>query len=60
MEYHPVRVRGKFLHDKELVLGPRAYIEQVAEAKKLQLLEHADSLIAGYHIITPFQLEGRP
>ncbi|XP_072931061.1 surfeit locus protein 1 isoform X2 [Epargyreus clarus] len=27
MEYRPVKVHGEFLHDKEILIGPRAFIE---------------------------------
>lgn len=55
MEYQSVRVRGRFLHDKEMYLGPRSLIEP--SDKKKGVLTLAPK--SGYLVITPFQLEGR-
>lgn len=57
MEYRPVRVKGKFLHDRELIMGPRSLITPNDDHKG-GLLTQQDSSI-GYLIITPFQLEDR-
>ncbi|XP_031621113.1 SURF1-like protein [Contarinia nasturtii] len=56
MEYQAVRVRGHFLHDKELYLGPRSLIEEKT-GKKGGVLTMAPK--SGYLVITPFKLEGR-
>lgn len=56
MEYQTVRVRGHFLHDKELYIGPRSLIE-TEENKKKGILAFKPK--TGYLVITPFQLEGR-
>lgn len=58
MEYRPVKVRGKFLHEKELHLGPRSFIDKYAIEKRdggVLTTPHA----TGYLIITPFKLEDR-
>lgn len=58
MEYELVRVRGKFLHDRELIMGPRSLVTKSADEQKGGLITKQDSSI-GYLVITPFQLEGR-
>lgn len=55
MEYRPVRVRGKFLHNRELIMGPRSLITPNDEHKG-GLFTQQDTSI-GYLVITPFQLE---
>lgn len=55
MEYKPVKVRGEFLHDKEILIGPRSLVEN-------QNLQRTGSLISdpkknqGWLVITPFKL----
>ena len=56
MEYQTVRVRGHFLHDNELYIGPRSLIETEEDKKKGILTIKPKS---GYLVIAPFQLEGR-
>lgn len=59
MEYQNVRVRGEFLHERELIMGPRSLIEKHdggAEAKG-GLITRQDSSI-GFLVVTPFQVEG--
>lgn len=58
MEYQAVRVRGKFLHDRELIMGPRSLVAKDGDEQKGGLITRQDSSI-GYLIITPFQIEGR-
>lgn len=55
MEYQAVRARGRFLHDKEMYLGPRSLIEPADKKKGVLTLAPK----SGYLVITPFQLEGR-
>lgn len=55
MEYRPIRVTGKFLHNRELLMGPRSLITPKDEHKG-GLLTQQDTSI-GYLIITPFQLD---
>ncbi|XP_046976928.1 surfeit locus protein 1 [Vanessa cardui] len=56
MEYRPVKVKGEFLHDKEILIGPRALIENDV------IMQRAGSLISdpkknqGWLLITPFKL----
>lgn len=56
MEYQTVKVRGQFLHDKELYLGPRTLIEDKT-GKKGGVFTVAPK--SGYLVITPFKIEGR-
>lgn len=58
MEYQKVTVRGEFLHDQELHLGPRALIQNGDSKTAGGLFSQKETSI-GYLVITPFQLEGR-
>ncbi|XP_055609079.1 SURF1-like protein [Uranotaenia lowii] len=58
MEYEKVTVRGTFLHDQEMYLGPRALIHDGDSRTTGGLFSQQETSI-GYLIITPFQLEGR-
>ncbi|CAG9771012.1 unnamed protein product [Ceutorhynchus assimilis] len=54
LEYRPVIVRGTFLHDKEIYMGPRSIKED----------KHNSSLFSeggnqGYLVVTPFKLADR-
>lgn len=57
MEYQSVCVRGRFLHDREVTLGPRSLIAKNSDENKGGLITRQDSSI-GFLIITPFQVEG--
>lgn len=59
MEYCPVRVHGKFLHEKELVLGPRSLVKKGRHEKSGGGVMTQQDSSTGYLIITPFKLEGR-
>jgi surfeit locus 1 family protein len=58
MEYQSVIVRGYFLHDREVYLGPRSLQSPKGE-------DHSGGGVfstassSGYHVITPFKLENR-
>ncbi|XP_062550700.1 SURF1-like protein [Armigeres subalbatus] len=58
MEYQNVIVRGEFLHDQEIHLGPRSFIQDGDTNTKGGLFSQKESSI-GYLVITPFKLEGR-
>lgn len=58
MEYQSVAVRGHFLHDKEMVLGPRGLIKPGGGESAGGLISQKNSS-SGYLIVTPFKLEGR-
>lgn len=60
MEYCPVKVRGQFLHDKELHLGPRSFIDKYASEHSKKgggIISNPNA--TGFLIITPFKLENR-
>lgn len=57
MEYKPVRVRGTFLHDKEIYMGPRTFLSSGDAATKSSLMTEKNT--SGYLVITPFKLENR-
>lgn len=58
MEYQSVKMRGEFLHDKELLMGPRSLIKpDEKEAKGGGVFTQQNS--SGYLIVTPFKLEDR-
>ncbi|XP_030372462.1 SURF1-like protein [Scaptodrosophila lebanonensis] len=58
MEYRLVKVRGHFLHDKEMRIGPRSLIRPDGVETQGGLFSQRDSG-NGYLIITPFQLANR-
>ncbi|XP_011872727.1 PREDICTED: surfeit locus protein 1 [Vollenhovia emeryi] len=58
-EYYCMRVKGKFLYEKELLIGPRSLIvngEAVSEKGGGIFSRKAGT---GYYVITPFRLEDR-
>ncbi|XP_075991188.1 surfeit locus protein 1 [Anticarsia gemmatalis] len=56
MEYMPVRVRGKFIHEKEILIGPRALIEQDSPMPRTGSLVSDPKRNQGWLVITPFML----
>lgn len=54
LEYRPVRVRGTFLHDKEIYMGPRGLMHEGAGGDSF-----LGQSVQGYHVITPFKLADR-
>ncbi|KAK4877120.1 hypothetical protein RN001_009626 [Aquatica leii] len=59
LEYYPVRVRGQFLHDKEVYLGPRSLLQHGDAVTKSSLISKGQSASQGYLVVTPFKLEDR-
>lgn len=57
LEFKPVRVRGTFLHEKELYLGPRTFLTNGDSSSKSSLMTEKNS--AGYLVVTPFKLENK-
>ncbi|XP_070157835.1 surfeit locus protein 1 isoform X1 [Polyergus mexicanus] len=58
-EYYPVKVKGKFLYEKEFLIGPRSLIldgEAISE-KSGGIFSRKSG--TGYYVITPFKLEDR-
>lgn len=58
MEYRLVKLRGHFLHDKEMRMGPRSLIRPDGVETQGGLFSQRDSG-NGYLIVTPFKLSDR-
>lgn len=56
MEYKPVKVRGKFLHDKEILIGPRALINNESASARFGSLVSDPKTNQGWLVVTPFKL----
>ncbi|XP_063392850.1 surfeit locus protein 1 [Cydia fagiglandana] len=54
MEYKPVKVKGEFLHDKEILIGPRALIDN--EHQRFGSLVSDPKKNQGWLVVTPFKL----
>lgn len=62
LEYSKVRVRGRFEYEKELLMGPRSlynYAEGEAHQGGGGLMSSQSSSHSGYHVVTPFKVEGQ-
>ncbi|XP_030762786.1 surfeit locus protein 1 [Sitophilus oryzae] len=59
LEYNPIHVRGKFLHDKEIYLGPRSLLSKGEATSQSSLITTGGSNSQGYLVVTPFKLEDR-
>jgi surfeit locus 1 family protein len=57
MEYQTVTVRGRFLHEKEMFLGPRSLIKPESGDAGGGLMSTKNT--SGYLVITPFKLNDR-
>jgi surfeit locus 1 family protein len=58
MEYQTVRVRGHFLHDRELIMGMRSFIQKGESGGQGSLFSQQNGAL-GYHVVTPFKLQNR-
>ncbi|KAL0099277.1 hypothetical protein PUN28_020091 [Cardiocondyla obscurior] len=57
-EYYRMKVRGKFLYEKEFLIGPRSLIlDGEAASEKGGIFSRKAG--SGYYVITPFKLEDR-
>lgn len=56
MEFRPVKVRGEFLHDKEILIGPRALIEENQSLPRSGSLMSDPKKNQGWLVITPFKI----
>ncbi|KOB73967.1 Surfeit protein isoform 1 [Operophtera brumata] len=56
MEYKPVKVRGKFVHEKELLIGPRALIDETSGMSRVGSLVSDPKKNQGWLVVTPFML----
>lgn len=59
MEYKRIIVKGEFLHDRELLLGPRSMITDGGISEQGGGLITQKQETMGFHVVTPFKLEGR-
>ncbi|XP_065161626.1 SURF1-like protein [Atheta coriaria] len=59
LEYHPVHVKGHFLHNQELHMGPRTLITEGDAATESSLFSKDHKKSQGYLVITPFKLADR-
>ncbi|XP_054732760.1 SURF1-like protein [Anastrepha obliqua] len=58
MEYQLVTIRGRFIHNKELLMGPRSFIRPDGNETAGGLFSQRDRG-NGYLVITPFKLADR-
>ncbi|EDV96159.1 SURF1-like protein [Drosophila grimshawi] len=58
MEYRLVKLRGRFLHDKEMLMGPRSLIRPDGVETQGGLFSQRDTG-NGFLVVTPFQLSDR-
>lgn len=59
MEYNPIHVRGHFIHEKEIYMGPRTLLEHGDAATESSLVSKDQNKTQGYLVITPFKLSDR-
>jgi surfeit locus 1 family protein len=55
-EYHRLTLTGRFLHDKEMHLGPRGRCDTPANSSSAGGV-FSSGTSSGFHILTPFQLQ---
>lgn len=55
LEYYPIKVKGRFLYEKEFVIGFRSLLVDGKSVSETSFMKNAGNQI-GYHIITPFKL----
>lgn len=58
MEYRTVKVKGRFLHENEMLMGPRSYIRPDGVGTIGGLISQRDGG-NGYLVVTPFKLSDR-
>ncbi|GMT32295.1 hypothetical protein PFISCL1PPCAC_23592 [Pristionchus fissidentatus] len=59
MEYRRVRIKGRFLHEREFVLSPRGRFDPaVKDESRGSLLSSNDISSHGAHVIAPFAVAG--
>lgn len=58
-EYYPVRVRGTFKYDNEVLIGPQSLIVGGEGASEKGTGIISGSSHTGFYVVTPFELEGK-
>lgn len=53
-----MKVRGTFDYSKELMIGPRSLVHTADKSDKSRGVFSSSSSQHGFHVITPFKLEG--
>lgn len=59
LEYQPVHVKGYFIHDKEMYIGPRSLLTKGDASTQSSLVTGKANTTHGYQVITPFKLADR-
>lgn len=59
MDYIPVKLKGTYLHNQELIVGPRSLITDNMKLSEKSKALLSTSVQRGYNVITPFQLENK-
>lgn len=59
LEYFPVHVQGRYLHDREIHMGPRTMLEGGDAVTTSSLMSTNQNKTQGYLVITPFKLDDR-
>lgn len=54
-EYYPVKVRGQFLNEKEILIGPRSLMINNAQGDVRGIISTQPN--SGFFVITPFKLQ---
>ncbi|XP_012286431.1 surfeit locus protein 1 [Orussus abietinus] len=58
MEYYPIKVKGRFLYDKEFLVGPKSLtVHQDGNQGNSGIFSGKSKI--GNHVITPFKVENR-
>lgn len=59
LEYFPVHVKGRFVHDKEIYIGPRSLLVEGDASTQSSLISKGQNTNQGYLVVTPFELSDR-
>ncbi|KAH7693293.1 SFT-1 protein, partial [Aphelenchoides avenae] len=58
LEYRRVRIKGRFLYDRQFAIGPRTRFDKAYKQVPKGIISDNDTTSHGAHIITPFLLHG--
>lgn len=59
MEFYRVKIRGKFIYEKEFLIGPRSLIVEGQAASEKGGGVFSGKSYTGYYVVTPFKLDDR-